>query len=200
MFSLYKDAEYYVEYKHKRYSVNLAFNTVLAVFSVYKDDLLTDQDKISIIYDMFIDAPCLSIIDRSKIVTLVLEKFISTDDNGEPEQERIVDFEQDANYIYAGFMQAYNIDLLKQKNIMPWDSFLALFQGLPDSTKIKEIMQIRARPLPTPTKYNAQEIQNLLKLKQAYAIKKPQGKTNVSKQFAGLFQTLKERAGDKING
>lgn len=52
-----------------------------------------------------------------------------------------VDYVQDGEYIYAGFMQAYGINLLDCD--LHWHQFKALFVGLPDDTKIKQIMSMR---------------------------------------------------------
>ena len=54
----------------------------------------------------------------------------------------ILDYIIDGEYIYASFMQAYNIDLLSCN--MHWHIFKALLNGLPSNTYIKEIMSMRA--------------------------------------------------------
>jgi hypothetical protein len=61
---------------------------------------------------------------------------------GEDNDTQIIDFTLDSPYIYASFMQAYNIDLIETN--MHWYKFNALFLGLPNNTKICEIMQARA--------------------------------------------------------
>ena len=61
---------------------------------------------------------------------------------GEDNDNQIIDFALDGPYIYASFMQAYNIDLIETN--MHWYKFNALFLGLPSDTKICEIMQARA--------------------------------------------------------
>ena len=55
--------------------------------------------------------------------------------------EIAVDYIQDGEYIVASFMQAYGIDLTTCD--MHWHRFKALFMGLPDDTKIKQIMGMR---------------------------------------------------------
>lgn len=56
-------------------------------------------------------------------------------------RERIIDYIEDGEYIVASFMQAYGIDLTECD--MHWHLFKALFVGLPDETKIKQIMSMR---------------------------------------------------------
>ena len=64
---------------------------------------------------------------------------VESDD--EEDAERTVDYIEDGEFIYASFMQAYNIDLMDVD--MHWHKFLALFRGLPDDTYIKKIMGYR---------------------------------------------------------
>ncbi len=55
---------------------------------------------------------------------------------------RIYSFEYDSEYIYAGFRQAYGIDLASEK--MHWFKFKALFAALPDECLMSKIMGWRA--------------------------------------------------------
>ena len=51
-------------------------------------------------------------------------------------------YEYDGDYIYSAFLQAYGIDLIDTD--MHWHKFLALMNGLPDSTRLSSIMGYRA--------------------------------------------------------
>ena len=53
---------------------------------------------------------------------------------------------------------------------MPWWKFIALFEGLPDDSKIKQIIEIRARPFPESGPGNQKMINQLAELKQIYAL------------------------------
>lgn len=81
-----------------------------------------------------------------------------------------IDFLQDAPYIYAGFHQAYGIDLYDEQGKLHWLKFLALFRALPENTRIMEIVSIRTRPIPKRTKYNAEEIRALMRAKETYRL------------------------------
>ena len=85
--------------------------------------------------------------------------------------EKKFDFVQDAELIYAAFYQAYGIDLIQEQGKLHWWKFSALLNGLPSDTRFSEIVSIRTRPIPAPTKYNEQERQNLIRLKREYALK-----------------------------
>jgi len=54
----------------------------------------------------------------------------------------LIDYEIDADLIYAAFMGQYGIDLLTTD--MHWYVFQALLSGLNDSTKLREVMGYRA--------------------------------------------------------
>jgi hypothetical protein len=55
---------------------------------------------------------------------------------------RAYDFEQDAGCIYAGFLQAYQIDLTEIP-YLHWWSFAALLENLPSDTAMAQRMQLR---------------------------------------------------------
>ena len=50
----------------------------------------------------------------------------------------------DGEYIFASFMQAYQMDLIEEQGKLHWKKFNALLSGLPDGTKFVEVMKIRA--------------------------------------------------------
>lgn len=56
-------------------------------------------------------------------------------------KEKVLDYDIDADYIYAAFMQTYGIDLLEED--MHWHKFKALLSALPADTMISEIMKCR---------------------------------------------------------
>lgn len=108
--------------------------------------------------------------------------------------ERLTSFEQDAGLIRSAFRQVYGIDLFRER--LTWFEFIELLQGLPEGNRYEEIIGIRARPLPTPTKYNQKEREWLIKAKQSCRIhlsEKEQEKkydSDVSKVFAGLMSMI----------
>jgi hypothetical protein len=110
--------------------------------------------------------------------------------NGGEDGKRITSFEQDADLIRAAFRQAYGIDLYRDK--LHWMEFSALLAALPEGSRYSDVLGIRARPMPAPTKYNAQEREWLAKAKAAVALEldeKERAKAyeqGVKALFAGL--------------
>ncbi len=109
--------------------------------------------------------------------------------------KKVVDFEQDSKEIFAGFMQCYGIDLFSCRRLHWW-KFIALFNGLSSDTRIMQIIDIRQKPIPAPTKYNAEERAALIRLKTEYQLEMTQEERE--EQFANnlysLFDTLKNMA------
>lgn len=59
--------------------------------------------------------------------------------------ERLFDFYYDSKYIYSDFFAAYGIDLCKKR--MHFYKFCTLFEGLPETARIVQIMKLRATDL-----------------------------------------------------
>lgn len=79
--------------------------------------------------------------------------------------DRVVDFAQDADLIFAAFWEQYGIDLTEQD--MHWHKFLALFRGL-HGTKINEVMGYRCYDEGDKTDYK----DFMRKMKNAWALEK----------------------------
>lgn len=54
----------------------------------------------------------------------------------------VIDYELDADLIYAAFLGQYGIDLVDIEELH-WHKFLALLKGINDSTKLREVMGYR---------------------------------------------------------
>lgn len=93
------------------------------------------------------------------------ETILFPDKQEKKHNERSFDFIQDAPYIYAAYRQAYGIDLFAEQGRLHWWAFLYLFKGLPENTRMMEIIRIRTQPMPKPTKHNAEYRQALSKAK-----------------------------------
>lgn len=121
----------------------------------------------------------------SSLCELLFEKTPETDG------KKLMSFEQDAGLIRAAFRQTYGIDLFRDK--LTWFEFTELLHGLPDGNRFTDVVGIRARPLPSPTKWNAKEREALIKSKQAVALhmdEREQARNyeeNVARIFGGLL-------------
>lgn len=169
----YEDGE--VEFQGARYPVDLAYDTVLNVQRMYREKLLDDADLILESLHLFrIPEKTIEKMtwqERQDLLEKIFrEKIIARKRPQVGKQQRLFDFEDDGEYIYASFLQAYGIDLIEQQGKLPWQSFIALFQGLPEKTKIREVMRIRGMDVPEGNGRNQKEIQQIMELKAYYAL------------------------------
>lgn len=186
--NLCDDLPYSVEVNGEVYKLTPAFDNVLQMYT-QMDDLLDTEQAELMMYYLTDNAPL-----EMEILLAVCEALFPNS-KGE-EGQKAFDFVQDADLIYAGFMQAYHIDLYEERGKMHWLKFLALFSGLPEDTRFREVVNIRLRPLPKPTKTNGEEIARLVKAKQAVALKvsEAERQRNLRKGLWGIKEALLQRA------
>lgn len=67
-------------------------------------------------------------------------KTTASDDT---KQRAPYDIRYDGDYIYSSFVQAYNMDLFDMQGKLHWRKFNALLSGLPEGTKLMEVIKIR---------------------------------------------------------
>lgn len=158
----------------QNFKVNPAFDTILAIRNLFEEDYLTDADKIGQALKMLItrgNYEALSVSERNKLLEMIYDQCVKI--RKRPKTRNIlptVDFEYDGEYIYASFMSDYAIDLIDMQGILPWKKFIALFQGLSSTTKIREVMRIRSMEVPKYNGKNGKEIQEIQELKSFYAL------------------------------
>lgn len=172
----------------KRYKCDFDFRNVLKMLDIMQRDDIDPDAR---------DYLCVKCVCRpprkaSKVYKALCDTlFEKAPDTGE---KRLTSYEQDAGLIRAAFRQVYRIDLFRDK--IHWLEFTELLHNLPDGNRYEEIIGIRARPLPAPTKYNAKEREWLMKAKQSCAIHltdNEQAKkydADVSKIFKGLMSMI----------
>lgn len=165
----------YVTYKGKKYRVTVSFDTVLLIRKLYEEETLEAGDKIAQSLKMLTRAPVkiwlLSDMERVELLDRIMKEKIQLPLRPQiGTQRKLMDFEADSDYIYASFKQAYGMDLIKERGKLSWKNFCELLDGLPEKTKLKEVMRIRAMDIPEPTKYNQKERQSIMELKAYYAL------------------------------
>lgn len=156
--------------------VNSAFDTVLEIQRLYKEEDLTDFEKVEQALKMLIknswNLRLFSPGEKVKLMEEISKRYIETKKRPQIRKSAlpVLDFEEDGDYIYASFMQDYGIDLIDQQGRLPWKKFIYLFNGLSSGTKIKQVMQIRCMEVPKYTGKNAKQIQEINELKSYYAL------------------------------
>ena len=177
------------------YKLDFDFRNVLRMIDILDDDdLMPDAQEYNAVR-------CLTKHPRNVHKVLEAVKALLFDHSPKKDSQKVTDFVQDAGMIRAAFRQAYGIDLYTEK--LHWIAFSELLNAIPEGNRYAEVVGIRARPIPAPTKWNAEERQWLLKAKAEYAIHlsdKEQQKRyqdDVAKIFSGLMGMLSKGSDNK---
>ncbi|EMK2594058.1 hypothetical protein V8U20_000981 [Bacillus cereus] len=187
MFSLARALEDSVEINGEKHRLDLSFDNVLLTFEVLEDDSISNNvDKVSIVLQLlFVDG-----IEFDSLETMILvykeimERVIGapkqTNDIEEQEdieevmdierEEKFYDLHQDAQYIYASFLQDYGMDLFDQQGRLHWKKFNALLMSLSDDTMFKKVIAIRQRKV--TKEMSKEERQELEEQQRIFALNK----------------------------
>ena len=153
----------------KRYRVDLDFRNVLRMMEILdREDVLPEAVQYHALRCVMKRVPKNAGGVLKAVIALC---FASTGKKrrGGGDGKRLTSYTQDAAVIRAAFLQVYRIDLWTAR--IHWLMFRDLMEGLPsEGTRYAEIIGIRGRPMPKPTKYNADERKWLQDAKRAYAI------------------------------
>ena len=175
----------------KQYKCDFDFRNVLKMLDVMqREDLVPDaRDYLCIKCLISHRIPHKSVRKvYNELCNVLFEKSPETD------AKRITSYEQDAGLIRSAFRQVYHIDLFRDR--LHWLEFFELLCNLPDGNRYEEILGIRSRPLPAPTKYNAKEREWLLKAKQSCALHLTEQEaekkydSDVARVFSGLMSMI----------
>ena len=151
-----------VEVDGKFYKMDFEFRNVLRMIDILdQDDLMPEAKAYNALH---------CVCKRPKNVLKVLNevKHVLFKAPRKKGGQRVTDFIQDAGLIRAAFRQAYGIDLYRDK--LHWIEFTELLNAIPEGSRYSEVVGIRARPMPAPTKWNQHEREWLMKAKQDVAL------------------------------
>lgn len=148
----------------KEFPLNLSFDNVLRLFEMWRDEDVPEFVKphfgIRILTGETLED--FTVEEMSEVFNEVFEEHISlstVEDNhveydlaGNPmkttassgkQEQAPYDIRFDGDYIYSSFLQAYGIDLFDVQGQLHWRKFNALLSGLPEGTKLMEVIKIR---------------------------------------------------------
>lgn len=170
------------------YRMDFDFRNVLRMIEILDDDDLMPEAK------AYNALRCLCKHPRNVHKVLEAVKALLFDQSPHKEGQKVTDFVQDAGLIRAAFRQSYGIDLYTEK--IHWIAFTELLGAIPDGSRYAQVVEIRAKPLPAPTKWNAEERQWLMKAKADLAIhlsdkeREKKYQADVGKVFSGLMRFI----------
>ena len=137
-----------VTFDGKTYRIDADFRNVLRAMEITGDEGLLADLRIELALRCFVRGRLPK--NRGGLLSAIFKAVLGEGKRG----ERVMDFSEDAERIFAAFWQAYGIDLTRDK--LHWQAFRALLANLPSDTRMAEIISLRTQPLPKPTKYNAE--------------------------------------------
>lgn len=146
-----------VEVDGKFYKMDFDFRNVLNMIEVMdRDDLMPEAKAYKAL--CFVQKRPKNVLKVYEAVKVLLFKAPRKKD-----AQKVTDFIQDAGLIRAAFRQAYGIDLYRDK--LHWIEFTELLNAIPEGNRYSEVVGIRVRPMPEPTKWNQKEREWLMKAK-----------------------------------
>lgn len=132
------------------YEINSDFRTSILFELLIQDSSMRDNGKIRMALELYYPNIPKNVNEAIKQIIWFYrcgKDIASSKGKGNGKRtSRIYSFEHDDDYIYAAFMDQYNIDLQDIENLHWW-KFKAMFLGLKENNKIVEIMGYRSMDL-----------------------------------------------------
>ena len=148
----------------KRYRVDLDFRNVLRMI-----DALGREDMLPVAREYVALKCVMKRPPRNTGAAIAALREMLFPGGKKQSGEKMTDFVQDADLIRAAFLQAYGINLYRDR--LHWLEFTGLLACLPTGSRYADILSIRARPMPKPTKYNGEERKWLAEAKAKFAVR-----------------------------
>lgn len=174
--------------------IDTSYDTILRVYELQEEAIFDDAEKLGITYEMLVpnheQYPFDTYGQISAIVKLAFD--LLSDGKSGSDGEDFIDFEHDAERIYASFLRDYDIDLQQEHGRMSWSKFIALINTLSDDAPLMKAVGYRAMKIPTEKEVGKKERDRLMKLKKAYEL--PSQKVKREKEIlAYMEKRLKSR-------
>lgn len=175
-----------VEINKKMYEINSDFRTSILFEQLMQDNEIEDYEKglmaLNLYFNDYVDPD-----DLDKALDKIYwfyscgkDKSINySGKKSTKEEEQIYNWDYDDEYIYAAFLDQYNIDL-QDIEFLHWWKFKAMFKSLKENHKISEIMKYRAINL---NEIEDKEVRkHYKKMKEIYALPKKIDKTELERK------------------
>ena len=170
------------------------FSKSILFEQLMKDNSVNDDVKIELALNLYF--PNQYIINTADAVNKIIWfygggkdiKESSNKSNNSSKNANIYDFEQDADYIYAAFMEQYKIDLA-DIDYLHWWKFKSLFYGLNKDIQLSKIMFYRSVELTDDMTKNERKFYR--DMKKLYALEDMRSEEEKEQDFndclAGMF-------------
>lgn len=187
-----------IEINGQLYEWDLSYDNVLRFYELMDDDSVNEIEKVQLAFKMFIPE-CTTDIETQIETVQAIAQYISGQDEEESEpsedHKQYYSWEQDADYIYASFLQDYGIDLIDLQGTLRWEKFIAMLNSLSERTKFSQVVSIRAAEIPAGnSEYEIAERNRLIQLKHLYALKGEDSVSYAEQEIDSMFDRLVESA------
>ena len=173
------------------YRLDFDFRNVLKMMeTLARDDLMPEARE-------YMALKCLTRHPRNVSKVLAAVRALLFEKPPKADSKKVTDFVQDAGLIRAAFRQEYGIDLYREK--LHWIEFRELLNAIPEGNRYSEVIGIRVRPIPSPTKWNGEERAWLIKAKADVALdmSEEEREDKYQRDVAGIAAALLAWAGEK---
>lgn len=175
--------------------INTDYRTGIFFEQCLNDLTLTDDEKLSQVLEMYYGEEMIPLLTNIETVQEALQGIMwfyrcGAEETAEPDtgsdssgKDPPFSYEHDAAYIYAAFVEAYNIDLTK--NRLHWWQFRALFLGLPDTVLFSKIIGYRTMEI--PNKMPKAQKRFYQRMKRIYKLPDPPEKVRLEKELEAIL-------------
>lgn len=176
-----------VEIDGEHYKVITDFAEWIKFEMLIDDPEFTDDEKAALMIQWYDCEPPQDYGEAINALVWFFRCGTEIEDGNGKQSPKVYDYDQDAQLIYAAFLQAYNIDL---SNGLHWWAFRACLAGMPESTRLAQIMGIRGVDMDGMSQ---RERQHYKKLQALCAIKGDTPKTLEDRDAAYLAKVAKRK-------
>ena len=178
-----------------RIPINTDYRTGILFEQTLSDPAVPDNEKLDTVLQLYYGDAVFPLLDNMDTVQEALNGIMwfyrcGADETAGSETEEDTSgkdppfsYEHDAGYIYAAFIEAYGIDLTK--NRLHWWQFRALFLGLPETVLFCKIMAYRTMEI--PAKMPKEKKKFYQRMKRIYKIPEPAEQIRLEKEMEAIL-------------
>ncbi|ERL19818.1 bacteriophage Gp15 protein [Oribacterium sp. oral taxon 078 str. F0263] len=179
-----------IEIEGRMIPIKTSFRTGILFEQMILDQSMDDLEKIETMLGLYIPGQSLNteaaIMEAVEKITWFYRCGADPDETigGDgPEEVQPFNYEIDADYIYAAFRQAYNIDLAE--NELHWWQFRALFKSLPETTQFMKIIGFRTVKI--SNKFSKEQKQYYERMKRLYKLPESKNRQQLESDLATIL-------------